>query len=247
MNRTENGTISRLPDKIDKIFESCYISSSYVFISTVKCPSTIFDRLFHRLDSEGLSWLRPLQTMTSRELFIGQLHEADYPSQNLIFKKSRFINSSSDYFSFQPGSAVNEIESNLLLETIVQRQMDSGELSSPNGFTSLSVRVEQPLGILVDKQNKSKYSIFSFENGFDLGEVLQYTDPPMQGATNYNPQDWKTFCGIKDVLDRITQAGLKVGLTMQDYDVHQVLYRVDINTQSLTLLLIDTERFKINK
>jgi len=127
----------------------------------------------------------------------------------------------------------------------VQKQIKSGELSPPDGFNSLSVQVEKPLGILVDKQNKSKYSVFLFESGFDLGEILQYTDPPMQGAVNYNPQDWKTYCGIKDVLDRIAQGASKEGLVMQDYDIHQVLYRVNEDTKSLKLVLIDSERFRI--
>ncbi|MEX2012847.1 MAG: hypothetical protein WD967_00415 [Candidatus Levyibacteriota bacterium] len=244
----ENGTIRRLPDKTDKIFEHCYLSPSYVFTPTVNCPRTVRDRLVYLFNFEGLSWLKPLQTSTSRKLFLGQLDKDNYSLPNVIFKESRFAHPPPDSASFQPGSAANEIRSNLLLGAVVQKQIKSGELFPPDGFSSLSVSVEQPLGILVDKQHKSKYSVFYFETGFDLGEILQYTDPPMQGAVNYNPQDWKTYCGIKDVLDRIAQGALERGLVMQDYDIHQVLYRADENTKSLQLVLIDSERFRtVNK
>lgn len=245
MSAIENGTIKRLPDRIDKIFENCYQSPSYVFVSTDNCSKVVFDRLVYLMDSEGLSWLRPLHTSTSRELSTGQLDTENHILPDLIFKKSRFSNSSSDPVSFRPGSAASEIRSNLLLGAVVRRQIKLGELSPPDGFNSLSVQVEQPLGILVDKQNKSKYSIFLFKHGFDLGEILQYTDPPMEGAVNYNPQDWKIFCGIGNVLDKIIQAASQEGLTMQDYDIHQVLYRADENTRSLQLVLIDSERFRI--
>ncbi len=244
--KLETGTIAKLPDNPrGRIFENCYRSPSYVFVSTVNCPKMVLDRLTYLFESKGLSWLKPLRTSTSRELLLGQLDEVDYFLPDLIFKKSRFTNSSSDSVSFQPGNVANEIRSNLLLNAVVQKQVESGELSPPDGFSSLSVHVEQPLGILVDKQNKSKYSIFFFENGFDLGEILQYTDPPMQRVVNYNPRDWKIFCGIKDVLDKIAQAALQEGLTMQDYDIHQVLYRADEDTRSLRLVLIDSERFRI--
>lgn len=245
MNKIENGTIRQLPDKVGKIFENCYLSPSYVFVSTDSCSKMVLDRLTYLFDFEGLSWLRPLQTSTSRELLLGQLDKAGYSLPDVIFKKSRFTGSSSDSVSFQPGSVANEIRSNLLLSAVVQKQIESGELSPPDGFSSLSVHVEQPMGILVDKQNKSKYSVFLFENGYDLGEILQYTDPPMQGAVNYNPRDWKIFCGIGNILDEITQAATQEGLAMRDYDIHQVLYRADENTKSLKLLLIDSERFKI--
>lgn len=245
MNKIENGTIRQLPDKMGKIFENCYQSPSYIFVSTDGCPEVVFNRLVHLLDSEELSWLRPLQTWTSRELLLGQLDKASHSLPDIIFKKSRFTYSSADSTSFQPGSVADEVRSNLLLNAVVQKQIESGELPPPDGFDFLSVRVEQPLGILVDKRNKSKYSVFVFENGFDLGEILQYTDPPMQGAVNYNPQDWKIFCGIKDVLERIAQVASREGLIMQDYDVHQVLYRTDEQTNTLELLLIDSERFRI--
>jgi len=245
MTAIENGTIRQLPDRIGKIFENCYQSASYVFVSTDSCPKMVLDRLVYLFDSEGLSWLEPLQTSTSRELLLGQLDKFGYSLPDVIFKKSRFTNPLSNPPSFQPGNAANEIRSNLLLDAVVQRQIKSGELSPPDGFNSLSVHAEQPLGILVDKQNKSKYSIFFFEHGFDLGEILQYTDPPMQGAVSYNPRDWKIFCGIKDVLDRVAQAASQEGLIMQDYDIHQILYRADENTQSLKLVLIDSERFRI--
>jgi len=245
MSKIENGTTRQLPDKSDKMFEHCYLSPSYVFTSTVNCPTTVRDRLVYLFDFEGLSWLKPLQTSTSRELLLGQLDKFDYFLPDVIFKKSRLTNPLSNPPSFQPGSVANEIRSNLLLGAVVQKQIKSGELSPPDGFNSLSVQVEKPLGILVDKQNKSKYSVFLFESGFDLGEILQYTDPPMQGAVNYNPQDWKTYCGIKDVLDRIAQGASKEGLVMQDYDIHQVLYRVNEDTKSLKLVLIDSERFRI--
>lgn len=245
MTKIENGTIRQLPYKPGKIFENCYQSPSYVFVSTADCPKMVINRLIHLLDVEELSWLRPLQTSTSRELLLGQLDKAGYSLPDLIFKKSRFTYSFADSTSFQPGSVANEIRSNLLLNAVVQKQIESGELPPPDGFDSLSVRVEQPLGIFVDKRNKSKYSVFIFESGFDLGEILQYADPPMQGAVNYNPQDWKMFCGIKDVLERIAQAASREGLTMQDYDIHQVLYRTDLDTRSLKLILIDSERFRI--
>lgn len=245
MSAIENGTIRQLPDRIGKIFESCYQSPSYVFVSTDSCPKMVLDRLAYLLDFEGLSWLRPLRTSTSRELLLGQLDRLNYSLPDIIFKKSRFAGSSSHSVSFQPGSVANEIKSTLLLNAVVQKQIKSGKLSPPDGFNSLSVHVEQPLGIVVDKQTKSRYSIFSFEGGFDPGEILQYTDPPIQGAVNYNPHDWKIFCGIGNVLDEIIQAAAQEGLVMQDYDVHQVLYRADENTKSLKLLLIDSERFRI--
>lgn len=241
----ENGNIRQLPSRIGQIFEHCYQSPSYVFVSTDSCPKMVLDRVAYLLDFEGLSWLRLLRTSTSREIFFGQLDKMSYSLPNIILKKSRFINSSSDPVSFQPGNVSNEIRTNLLLDAIIQKQIEAGKLPPPDGFNSLSVHVEQPLGLLVDKQNKIKYSIFSFEVGFDLGELLQCTDPPIQGAINFNPRDWKIFCGIKDVLDRITQAALREGLIMQDYDVHQVLYREDEDAQSLKLVLIDSERFRI--
>lgn len=244
MSRIENGTIRQLPNKADKIFEHCYLSPSYVFTSTVNCPTMVRDRLVYLFNFEGLSWLKPLQTSTSRKLFLGQLSKDSYSLPDVIFKESRFAHLFPDSTSFQPGSTANEIKSNLLLGAAVQRQIKSGELSPPDGFNSLSVSVEQPLGILVDKQHKSKYSIFLFETGFDLGEILQYTDPPMQGAVNYNPQDWKIYCDIKDVLDKIAQGASEEGLIMQDYDIHQVLYRVNRDTKSLQLVLIDSERFR---
>lgn len=245
MTNVENGTIRQLPDRKGKIFENCYQSLSYVFVSTDSCPKMVLDRLVCLFDFEGLSWLMPLQISTSRELLFGRLDKVSHSLPDLIFKKSRFTNSLSDPVSFHPGSVANEIRCSLLLDAVVQKQIKSGELPPPDGFNSLSVHVEQPLGILVDKQNKSKYSIFIFEHGFDLGEILQYTDPPMEGAVNHNPRDWKIFCGIKDVLDKITQAALQEGLTMQDYDIHQVLYRADEDTKSLKLVLIDSERFRI--
>lgn len=246
MTTIENGSIRQLPEtQINRIFENCYQSQSYVLVGTTKCPQEVFERMASLLDSDGLDWLVALKTFTSRQLLLGQLGQTDKPLPSILFKKSRFKYSSADLPSFQPGSVANEIRSNLLLDAIIQKQIESGELLPPDGFSSLSVQVEQPLGILVDKKNKSKYSIFFFEHGFDLGEILQYTDPPMEGAVNYNPQDWKILCGIKDVLERIVQAASQKGLTMQDYDVHQVLYRADEDARSLKLMLIDSERFRV--
>ncbi len=247
MTKTENEPIRQLPDKNGRIFERCYQSSSYVFVSTDICTTAIFDRLVYLFDSEGFSWLKPLQTSTSRKLFIGRLSRESNHLPDVIFKKSRFEGYFSDPKYYQPGNVANEIRLNFLLDIIIQKQIKSGELLPPDGFNSLSVHLEQPLGMLVDIQNKSKYSVFLYEDGFDLGEILQYTDPPMQGAINYNQQDWKVFCGIKDVLERIAQVSLTEGLTLQDYDVHQVLYRVNTNTNSLKLILIDSERFRLNE
>lgn len=247
MTTIENGSIRRLPEtQTNRIFESCYQSHSYVLITTTICSQDIFDGMVSLLDSDELDWMIPLNTSTSRQILFGQLNKINKSLPNIIFKKSRFRHSESNVSPFQPRSVANEIRSNLLLDTVVQRLTQPGELGPPSGFNSLSVRVEKPLGILVDKQNKSKYSIFAFEGGFDLGEVLQYTDPPMQGAVNYNPRDWETFCGIKDVLDTITQAAMQEKLILQDYDIHQVLYRVGENIRSLELILIDSERFRID-
>jgi hypothetical protein len=246
MGSIENGVIRQLPDtRADRIFENFYQSPSYLLVSIANCPEVVLNRMVDLLDSEGISWLKPLQTYTSRELFFGQLDKEPHILPDLIFKKSRFTHSTYDTTSFRPGSAANEIKSNLLLDAIVQRQIKSGELSPPDGFSSLSVQVEQPLGVLVDKQHKSKYSIFYFESGFDLGEIIQYTDPPIQGAKNYNLRDWQIFCGIKDILDRIIWKASEEGLIMQDYDIHQVMYKVDENNQSLKIILIDSERFRM--
>lgn len=76
---------------------------------------------------------------------------------------------------------MNEIKTNLSLQTVVKKLLASDELTHPNNFKYLSVSVEIPIGILVDRKERSKYSIFVFEKGFDLGEILQYTDPPIQG------------------------------------------------------------------
>lgn len=246
MTKIENESIRQLPDNKGKIFESCYQSPSYIFVSTDGCPKTVFNELIRRIDVGELSWLKPLRTSTSRELFLGQLDDAGFSLPDIIFKKSRFAYLPTNSVSFQPGTASNEIRSNLLLSAVVQKQIKSEELPPPDGFESLAVRVEQPLGILVDKRNKSKYTVFEYEKGYDFGEILQYTDPPMQGAVNYKPRDWKIFCGIKDVLERIAQTASRDGLTMQDYDIHQVLYRTDEQIKSLELLLIDTERFRID-
>lgn len=238
--------VRRLPENHEnRIFESCYQSPLFVLVTTTKCPQEVLERLVSLFESDRLNWLIPLNTFTSRELLLGQLNQSSNSLPNVVFKKSRFGHSSHASLSSPPGSVANEIRSNLLLNAVVQKQIKSGELPPPDGFSSLSVHVEQPLGILVDKQNRSKYSVFLFESGFDLGEILQYTDPPMQGAVNYNPRDWRVFCAIKDVLDRIAQAALQKGLTMQDYDIHQVLYRTDENARSLELILIDSERFRI--
>ena len=61
MTKIENGTIRQLPDKMGKIFESCYQSSSYIFVSTSDYLTTVIDRLVYLLDFEGLSWLKPLR------------------------------------------------------------------------------------------------------------------------------------------------------------------------------------------
>lgn len=245
MNWLENdNNIRHLPDKKGKIFETCYQSRECVFVSTASCPPPVLDKIVGLLDREGLSWLKQLRTSTSRELFLGQLDKVDHLLPDVIFKKSRFSSSASGPISFQPGSA-NEIKSNLLLNNVVEKQVKSGELAPPDGFDSLSVRVEQPIGILVDRQNKSKHSVFIFERGFDVGEILQYADPPMEGAVNYIPRDWKLFCGIKDVLEKIAQAASREGLIMQDYDIHQVLYRTDESSQNLKLVLLGSEYFWI--
>lgn len=247
MGKIESGIIRQLPEKNDRIFERYYHSQSFIFVSTDVCTPEIFDTLVDLFNKDGLSWLKPLQTSTSRTLFLGRLSKNNNSLPDVIFKKSRYQVFSSDSMCPQKANTANEITSNILLNAVIQKQIRSGELPPPDGFDSLSVQAERPLGILFDKQNMSKYSVYLYESGFDLGELLQYTDPPMQGAINYNQKDWKVFCGIKDVLERIAQAALTEGLTLQDYDVHQVLYKVDANTNSLKLILIDSERFRLNE
>lgn len=250
MNALENFVVRQLPEhKKEKIFEKYFDSPSITLVTTSYCTQEVFDKMTNLFCLSGFSWLEPLNTSTSRELFLGKLGQVSSELPDVVFKKSRFGHDNVNTSSFQPGSAANEIRTNLFLNAVVQDLTQSGELYPPDGFESLAVSIEQPLGILVDKKDKCRYSIFVFEHYFDLGEVLQYTEPPMQGAIFYNPQDWKTFCGVKDVLDRIIEAALKRGLVMQDYDVHQVLYRSRLfqDAHVLELVLIDSERFRILK
>lgn len=241
----ETNTARRLPDcQSNRVFEKFYESPSFVLVTTTNCPEEVLNKIVSSLESDGLSWLAPLKTGTSRKLFLGRLNCLDETIPDVIFKKSRHGDSPPDQSFSQPQSAVDEIKSNLLLNTILQKLVQSGGLYPPQDFDHLSVHLEKPLGILVEKQSRSKYSIFSYERGFDLGEVLQHTDPPISGAINYNLQNFKVFCGIKDVLDRITAVALREGLVMTDYNVHQVLYRADDATKSLEMMLIDSERFR---
>lgn len=226
------------------VLDKLFISPDFVLVTTPQCPRTLLLAMTSLLDNERLNWLVPLSTLTSRQLFLGRLNIIDRSFTPLVFKKSRFQGQLGSLETFQPGSCINEIKTNLLLQAIVKKLFVSNELPPPNSFKSLLVSVETPIGILVDRRERSKYSIFVFEEGFDFGEILQYTDPPMQGAINYNPRDWRAFCTIKDVLEIITEATRKEGLLLQDYDIHQVLYRINENVQSLELILIDSERFR---
>lgn len=241
----EKGSIKSLPDRNNKVFDRYYNSASYIFVSTQNCALSTLERLVYLIDTEGLSWLKPLPTSTSRSLFVGHLDDVNKTLPDVIFKKSRFIGLSSDPKDMSIGDVANEVRSNRLLNAIIQKHLEMGDISPPKGFDSCSISVEKPLGILTDKAETSRYAVFLYEVGFDFGEILQYVDPPMQGAVNYNPEDWKIFCGIKDIIDKITQIAYNDGLIMPDFDVHQVLYRTDVGAHNLALMLIDSERFKI--
>lgn len=239
----ENVIIRHLPEKQGKVFEKCYNLPYFILVTTTGCPRDIEDKFVETLDSKGLSWVAPLKTGTSRELFVGSL-DCYYPNE-VILKKSRFNYATANSSSFLPAPIGNEIRTNYILNFVLKRMEESGELVSGADFDSVEARVERPVGIVVDKLNKLKYSVFFFERGFDSGEVLKCVEPPIQGAYNYNPSDWKTFYEIKDILDRVNKTALSEGLIMQDYDIHQVLYRLGEGGRSIKLLLIDSERFKM--
>lgn len=245
----EAGTITRLPDNPqERIFENCYQSPSFVLITTTQCPQDLFHGIANRLESDSLDWLTPIGLPTSRQLFLGRLAQSGKPlSPDIIFKKSRYEPLAYDPPSFGPGSTANEIRTNLVLSSLIERLTQTESLPPPGDFGDLSVQVEKPLGILVDKKTRAKYSMFAFKSGFDSGEVLQYTEPPIEGAVFYNPRDWRIFGGIKDVLNTIIKAASQEGLDMRDYDIHQVLYRTGSNDRSLELVLVDSERFKLRK
>jgi len=231
----------------DGVLDKLFISTDFILVATPQCSKTLFLALTNQINDESLNWLTPLSTRSSRQLFLGRLDIIDQSLSPLVFKKSRFQGQPGTLETFQPGSCINEIKTNLSLQTVVKKLLVSNELTPPDSFKSLSVSVETPIEILVDRRERSKYSIFVFEKGFDFGEILQYTDPPIQGTVNYNPSDWKTFCAIKEVLEVITKATRKESLLLQDYDIHQVLYRINENMQALELILIDSERFRFEK
>ena len=137
MSIIEKANIKTLPDtQSPRVFERCYQSPSIVLVTTAKCSPELFDEIISHLDSKGMGWLKALNTFTSRELFIGRSNNVEHFLPDVVFKKSRFTNSSSDPVSLQPKSVVNEIKSNLLLNAVVQKQIKSGKLSPPDGFNS---------------------------------------------------------------------------------------------------------------
>lgn len=225
------------------ILEHCYTSNNFVFVATKRCPQELLKSIISSLNSTETEPV-PLKTGTSREIFILALPHIDHP-QTVIIKKNRHVNGISS--EFNPVTVLNEIVANTALSEIVEQLIDSGEILPPRGFNSVSVRTETPLGILVDKRKKDKFTIYNFESDSESGEVLQYTDPPIQGAITYSPRKWELFCAVKDVLDYVVPAALKMGLKMTDYDIHQVLYKVNNNARSLEIILIDSERLKIVK
>lgn len=140
----------KIPTTPEKVFDRLFMSSDFVLVTTPQCSEPLFSAMTNLLDKERLNWLVPLNSFSSRKLFLGRLDSVDQLITPLVFKKSRFQGQSTGLGNFQPGSCANEIKTNLLLQAVVKRLLACDELSPPNGFESLSVSVESPIGILVD-------------------------------------------------------------------------------------------------
>lgn len=226
----------------DGMFPLLYRSSAFVYAATGAASAACFAAVSTLLETNALDWLVPLPTYTSRQLFIGRLNDGLTILPDLIFKQSRFHRKRPQTALQAVNSCVEEIRMSLALAALIDDLQVAGRLLVPAGFMSVTVRVETPLGVLIDRVHQSRYSVFAFEPGLDTGELLLYSDPPFHGAANYSKHQWQVYCAIMGLLDIIAAAALKRNIQLDDLDVHQVLYRAPEQEPTLDMVLIDAER-----
>jgi hypothetical protein len=228
-----------LNDK-NSIFKERSLSEDFLFVSTFECPQDLFNNLSRKIVNQRLSWITPLNRGSSRELFVGSLQD-DAEEYKLILKKCKYSNSYGHNDSFSSNTAFNEIKTNRILHNIISNLTS---IPVPSKFSSVEIKVEKPLGIIVDMKEKTKYTVFEFERGFDTGDLLN-VHAPLEGERDYDFKTWGIFCSIKDIVDFVEGIARQNGLELNDYSTDQVLYNLETTEQKLNLILLDSERFRI--
>lgn len=222
------------------IFTDQYESSSLLFLPVQTYPRGIAGSLWQILQTEGLDILQRIETHTSRQIYVGRLSLIDPICPDLVFKLSRWEDDEHTEHGTQP--VPEELRMNRELDRLVKSNFYRYFKTFPSYYPHTSVRVEHAVGMLRDKQSKDEFSVYLFEHGYDQGELLQYADPPMEGAINFRPREWRIYCAVKDVLDSVSAIAADNHLILGDIDVHQTLYMENTEAGSLDVVLIDSER-----
>ena len=203
------------------------------------CSASTAILLSERVQEQGVGWIYPVHTGTSRDIFFGGLDSQSGSSGRLVFKRSRF--DSTKRGASDPKSPHDEIERNKQLDEMLK---DVGADIMTNRAAigkQISMKAERAIGIVNDKKNNEFYTIFEHVTGYSRGELLQYVDPPMEGNLSFVQNEWDLYCELMDVLDQVRQASAKKGINISDLNIHQLLYKVCSKPDSLDIVFTDTE------
>jgi hypothetical protein len=236
----------RIVESKNPLFPQTYISKDFLVAGT-NPDSPLAGAMFQQLNEQGLDWLRRTDfwvvSRNSRDLFQGKLDLGENgESQGIIIKKSK-----RSKYGNEVATAHEELLSNRALAQVVADLRDQGSFNGlTEAYPTTSVRVEEPIGMVVDRRTNDRYSAFVQETGYVSGEELNWIEP-LDGIHISEPHLWNMWLNLGYSMDLVRDEAQNRGMRVGDWGMHQALFDADAANGHMDVVIVDTERVRLPK
>ncbi|MEK7498029.1 MAG: hypothetical protein AAB656_03870 [Patescibacteria group bacterium] len=226
----------------DLISEKVLYPNGCLLLICPECPENVAARLKTNIELLGIEWFQKDKldkgiTPSTRNIYYSNL-ENDNRDLIVIKEKSQRIDPEWPKASTYTTSVIHEIAMSKAMQFVIDQDF-------PNDFTvslndeicNVSLRVQTPLGAIIDLATGKRFGIFMYEKGESIRDCFQWW-----GTWNDAPEELRKLTGkISTTLDVLAKLALNKGLEPWDLGAHQVVYRKGENNLDLTIL--DTEEY----
>lgn len=238
--------VPRIVESRNPFFPQTYVSKDFLVADT-NPDSPLARAIFNKLADQGMDWLRKTDfwvvSPNSRALYHGILNSGDNGEfQDIILKKSM-----RNRFGDEVAAAHEELRSNKALAQVVADLRDKGSFNGlTDAYPTTSVRVEEPIGMIIDRRTKDRYSAFIQERGYLNGEELNWIEP-FDGVHISDPRSWNMWLNLGFSMDRVRDEARRRGMQVDDWGMHQALFSTDAVRGHMDVVIVDTERVRLPK
>ncbi len=238
--------VPRIVESRNPLFPQTYISKDFLVAGTAP-ESPLAEAMFKQFNEQGFEWLERtdfwMVIRNSRELFQGDvaLGEGKNP-QGIILKQSK-----RSVYGNDVAAVHEELAANRALAQVIQDLSDQGRFNGlTEAYPTTSVKIEQPIGMVIDRRTNDRYSAFVQETGYLSGEELNWIEP-FDGVHLSEPRLWNMWLNLGFSMDRIRNEAQKRGMHVGDWGMHQALFDADAEKGHMDVVIVDTERVRLSK